>query len=102
MPKKVYTDEFRERMIELVGSGRQIESLAREFKVSGQTIRSWVKQQQLDSGSRKDGLTSEERTELARLRREVRTLREERDILKKAAVWFARESTSKSTKDSNS
>lgn len=56
MPKKVYTDEFRERMIELVGSGRQVESLVRELKVSGQTIRTWVKQHQLDSGSRKDGM----------------------------------------------
>jgi transposase-like protein len=102
MPKKVYTDEFRERMIELVGSGRQVESLVREFKVSGQTIRTWVKQHQLDSGSRKDGVTSDERAELARLRRENNTLREERDILKKAAAWFARESTSKSTKDSSS
>jgi transposase len=97
-----YAPEFREQMIGLVKSGRSIASLAREFGVSDQSIRIWLKQHELDSGQRHDGLTSDERAELTRLRRENRTLREERDILKKAAVWFARESTSKSTKDSNS
>jgi transposase len=89
-------------MIELVRSGRNPESLGREFKVSGQSIRNWVKQADLDEGRRKDGLTTEERTEIVRLRRENRVLREEREILKKAAAWFARETSSKPLKDSSS
>lgn len=59
-----------------------------------QAIRQWVRQADLDDGRRRDGLTTEERDELNRLRRENRTLREEREILKKAAAWFARETTS--------
>jgi transposase len=70
-------------MIGLAKSGRSVASLAREFGVSGQSIRIWLKQEELDSGRRHDGLTSDERAELTRLRRENRTLREERDILKK-------------------
>ena len=58
-----------------------------------QTIRNWVKQSELDDGSRSDGLTSEERQELARLRRENARLKEEREILSKAAAWFAQETT---------
>jgi len=65
--------------------------LAQEFEPSDQCIRNWVKQADRDSGKRQDGLTSEEKAELARLRRENRTLREERAILAKAAAWFARE-----------
>ncbi len=89
-----YPDEFREQIIELHRSGRSISSLAREFEPSAEAIRMWVKQAQLDSGERDDGLTTEERAELRRLRRENRTLREEREILKKAAAWFAQETQS--------
>jgi transposase len=95
MPKsrRPYPAEYRERMIELVRNGRSPESLAREFEPSGQCIRNWVRQADRDAGRRHDGLTTDDRTELQRLRRENATLREEREILKKAAAWFARETT---------
>ena len=86
-----YPPEFRARMIEMVRAGRTPESLANEFEPSAQAIRNWVRQADLDTGKRKDGLTTDEREELNRLRRDVRVLREEREILKKAAAWFARE-----------
>jgi transposase len=76
--------------------------LAREFEPSAQSIRNWVKQADLDEGRRDDGLTSSERAELHRLRRENRELREEREILAKAAAWFARETHSVPPKDSSS
>jgi len=89
-------------MIELVRRGRTPEELAGEFEPSAQAIRNWVKQAALDAGQRTDGLTTEERDEVRRLRREVRQLREERAILSKAAAWFARETTSSPSKDSSS
>jgi len=87
-----YPPEFRRRIVELVRSGRMPEDLADEFEPTATTIRSWVRQADLDDGRRHDGLPTDEREELQRLRREVRQLREERDILKKAAAWFAQES----------
>lgn len=101
-PPPPYPAEFRRRMIELVRSGRSAESLAKEFEPSAQVIRKWVKQAELDAGTRSDGLTTEERAELVGLRRENRTLREEREILKKAAAWFAQETQSNPTKRSGS
>jgi transposase len=89
-------------MIELARSGRTPEQLAREFEPSAQTIRNWLAQADLDEGRRTDGLTTEEREELRRLRRENHTLREEREILKKAAAWFARETESSPKKRSSS
>jgi transposase len=86
-----YPLEFRQQMVELVRAGRSPKALAHEFEPSEQTIRNWVKQAALDGGQRTDGLTTEELTELRRLRREVRQLKLEREILKKAAAWFARE-----------
>jgi transposase len=97
-----YPPEFRRRIVELVRSGRNPESLAREFEPTSQTIRNWLRQADLDEGRRSDGLTTEERQELVRLRRENRVLREEREILKKATAWFARETDSKRSKDSSS
>jgi transposase len=85
-----YSAEFWRQMIELVRAGRQPEDLAREFEPSAQAIRNWVAQADRDEGRREDGVSSAEREELARLRRENRQLRLERDILAKAAAWFAR------------
>ncbi len=81
-------------MVELVRSGRSPEELAREFEPSAQAIRNWVAQTDRDEGRRADGLTSAERDELRRLRRENRQLRQEREILAKAAAWVARETGS--------
>jgi transposase len=97
-----YPPEFRRQMVELVRSGRTPEELAREFEPSAGAIRNWVKQAELDEGHRSDGLTTEERQELRRLRRENKQLRLEREILKKAAAWFARESDSIPGRDSGS
>jgi transposase len=104
MPKSkpAYPPEFRRRMVELVRAGRQPEELATKFEPSAQSIRNWVVQADRDDGRRADGLTSTERDELRRLQRENKTLREERDILKKAAAWFARETNSIPPKDSSS
>jgi len=80
--QKPYPAEYRARMVELVRSGRSPESLEKEFDATAPTIRAWVRQADRDSGARADGLTTDERTELAALRRENRRLQEERDILK--------------------
>ena len=97
-----YAPEFRRQMVELVRAGRTPEELAKEFDPSAQAIRNWVAQADRDEGRREDGLTTLEREELRRLRRENRQLREEREILKKAAAWFARESESIPRKPSDS
>jgi transposase len=104
MPKThpPYPPEYRERIIDLVRAGRSPESLAREFEPSAQCIRNWVRQADRDAGRRADGLTTAERAELQRLRRENAMLREEREILKKAAAWFARETGSIPSKGSSS
>lgn len=78
-----YPEEFRRRMIELVRAGRSPQQLAKQFEPSAQAIRNWVKQADLDEGRRDDGLTTTERDELLRLRRENKRLKEEREILKK-------------------
>jgi len=97
-----YPQQFREQMIALVRSGRSIPELAKEFEPTAQTIRNWIKQADLDDGVRSDGLTTEEREELKRLRKENRRLQQERDILSKAAAWFARETKSIPKQSSNS
>jgi transposase len=89
-----YTPEFRRQMVELHRSGRSATSLAKEFGPTTWTICSWIKQADRDAGKPKSdgGLTTAEREELSRLRRRVRQLEEEREILSKAAAWFATES----------
>ena len=86
-----YPAAFRQQMVDLVRAGRSPEALAKEFEPTAQAIRNWVKQDDLDQGRRADGLRIEERAELRRLRRENRQLRMDREILAKAAAWFARE-----------
>ena|ERR1051326_1886068 len=92
MPKSrpPYPPEFRAEAVELIRSGsKSIRQLSRDLGVSDQTLRNWLRQRDIDAGRRQDGLMTAERDELRRLRAENRTLRMERDLLKKAAVFFA-------------
>ena len=87
-----YPEQFRREAVELVRtSGRTIKEIATDLGVTEQSLRNWVKQQEIDVGKR-PGISSDEREELKRLRRENRVLREEREILKKAAAFFVKES----------
>ena len=97
-----YAPEYRRRIIELARAGRSIEQLARELEPSANAIRKWVKQASLDDGLRSDGLTTTEREDLHRLRRENRVLREEHVILANAAAWFAQETGSTPPRRSSS
>ena len=97
-----YPPEFRQQILELVRAGRSPEELSKEFEPTAQTIRNWVARDDRDAGRRLDGLTTQEREELQKLRRENRRLREEREILKKAAAWFAQETKSTPSRGSNS
>jgi transposase len=87
--------EFRQKIVDLVRSGRSVKQLAAEFEPSEQTIRNWLAQAEADGGKRKDLLTSAEREELVKLRRENKQLKTEREILAKATAWFAREADTK-------
>jgi transposase len=89
-------------MVELVLAGRSPSELENEFEPTAQTIRKWVAQADRDEGRRRDGLTTPEREELNRLRRENRQLKLEREILSKAAAWFARETNAIPSKGSSS
>ena len=100
--RPAYPPEFREQMVQLVRAGRSPEELSREFEPTAQSIRNWVLQADLDEGLRTDDLTTEERQELRKLRREVKQLRMGREILAKAAAWFARETNSVPTRGSSS
>ncbi len=87
-----YPPEFKAEAVRLVGSGdRPLSALAKDLGVADQTLRNWVRRAETD-GDAGEGLAPSEREELRHLRREVRTLRQEREILKKAAAFFARES----------
>jgi transposase len=107
MPKSrpPYPAEFRQQIVELYRAGRTPTELSREFGCSAQTIINWVGQAAIDQGKPlpgKEGLTTAEREELARLRRQVRQLQMERDILAKATAWFAGKNGGTSTPSSNS
>lgn len=107
MPKTrpPYPAAFRQQMTELVRTGKTPAELSREFGCSAQTISNWVGQEAIDRGKPlpgKEGLSSAEREELVRLRRENRRLQMERDILAKATAWFAAKGEKSSTPSSNS
>ena len=91
-PHPPYPPEFRAEAVRLYrDSGASLSAVSKDLGISLESLRSWVHQSKIDNGE-KAGLTTEERAELARLRKENRTLRMERDLLKKAAAYFARES----------
>ena len=92
---KAYPKEFREKVVQLVqGGDRSQREVAEKFGISTDSVRRWVQQAERDQGSRQDGLRTSEREELSRLRRENRQLKMDREILSKAAAWFARETNS--------
>jgi transposase len=89
--KPQYPPEFKAEAVQMVrSSGRSIPQIAKDLGISGTSLRNWVKQSEIDQGEQ-EGLTTQEREELNRLRRENKLLKQERDFLKKAAAFFARE-----------
>ena len=92
-PRRSFTPEFKVRTVELVrSSGKSVAEVCRDLDLTETAVRRWVAQADIDAG-RREGLTTAERDELAQLRREVRVLRQERDILAKATAFFAKETT---------
>jgi transposase len=90
-PRRSFTPEFKAEVVELCRAGdRSIGQVARDLDLTETSVRKWIAQADIDSGLR-DGLTSAEREEMARLRKEVRMLREDRDILRRATAFFAKE-----------
>jgi transposase len=90
-PRRSFSKEFKAEVVQLVRtSGKNIAAIAREMDLGETAVREWVRQADIDAG-RRDGLTTAEREELTALRKENRVLREERDILKRATVFFAKE-----------
>lgn len=107
MPKSKppYPAEFRQQIVELARAGRTPAELSREFGPSAQSITNWIAQSARDSGkplSGKEGLTTAEREELVRLRRKLKQVEQERDILVKATAWFAARHDKTSTPSSSS
>jgi transposase len=90
-PRRSFTPEFKAEIVELCQRGeRSIGQVARDFDLTETNVRTWVKQAEIDQGAR-PGLTTEEKEELTRLRRENRSLKEDVEILKRATVFFAKE-----------
>ena len=91
-PRRFFSPEYKGEVVELIRStGKTVGQVAKELDLTETVVREWVRRADLDAGRRSDGLTTVEREELRRLRRENRELCEEREILRKAAVFFARE-----------
>ena len=97
-----YPPEFRRQIVEQARAGRSVQELVEEFEPSYWRIRTWIKQADRDDGLSANGLTSEEREELRRLRRDNRQLKTEREMLAKAATWLARETGTVPQKSSGS
>jgi transposase len=97
MPKTrpAYPEQFRREALELVRQGRLIPDVAGSLGVSPQSLRNWKRQDDRDRGARNDGLSSAERDELRELRKRVKRVEQERDILKRATALFARETESR-------
>jgi transposase len=92
-PRRRFTDEFKQQAVRLVvDEGRSVTAVARELDLVGSALGQWVKQAQANGSKGRTGLTTAEREELTRLRRELRIAQEERDILKKATAFFAKQS----------
>lgn len=89
--RRPYPQDFRDRIVELARNGRKPSELADEFEPTEQTIRNWMKQADRDDGKTADRLSTDEREELRELRKKLRQIKQERDILAKATAWFARE-----------
>ena len=91
-PRRSFTAEFKAEIVELCRRGeRSVGQIAKDFDLTETAVRAWVKQAEIDTGARADGLSSDERDELARLRRENRRLCDDVDILKRATAFFAKE-----------
>jgi transposase len=91
-PRRSFTPEFKAEIVELCQRGdRTVRQVSQDFDLTETAVREWVRQAEIDTGTRSDGLTSDERAELAQLRRENRRLREDVDILKRATAFFAKE-----------
>jgi transposase len=97
-----YTPEFRRQMVELHRAGHGFDALGKQYGCTSWSIRQWVKQADRDGGRGDGGLSTAERQELTRLRRENRQLKVEREILSKAAAWFAQESSATPKRSSDS
>ena len=97
-----YPQKFREKIVEGVWNGRKKNELAEEFEPTQTTIRNWLKQADRDEGVRSDGPTTEEKEEIRQIRKKLRQLQQERDILAKATAWFARETGDVPPKSSDS
>ena len=93
-PRRQFTEEFRTGAVRLVlDEGKKVGAVARELDLTASSLSKWVSQARADLSQGKTGLTTAEREELARLRNEIRIVQEEREILKKAAAFFAKENT---------
>ena len=100
--KPAYPPEYKRRVVELARAGRTPRSLAQEFGCDAKSVSNWLKQADIDEGRSGNGLTTDEKAELSALRRKVKVLEEEREILSKAATWFAQKAAGAPNRRSNS